>query len=96
MNKIEYIGPSFWHGRESNTCTRCKYLQCSLVESGRDPIYEHTCMHPSILAGEQGEVIERDEFTPETAAWCPVTTEKSRVVGRASPKRIVKMDQFGE
>ncbi len=50
--RVEHIGPSLWHGREVNSCTRCKYLRCSLVKSGRHPDYEYYCMHPTVLAGE--------------------------------------------
>lgn len=48
----EHIGPSLWHGREVNVCTRCKYLRCQLVRSGREPDYEYFCMHPNVLSGE--------------------------------------------
>lgn len=48
----EHIGPSLWHGREVNSCTRCKYLRCHLVKSGRNPDYEYFCMHPITLSGE--------------------------------------------
>lgn len=46
----DFEGPSLWHGREVNSCTRCKHLRCSLVKSGRHPDYEYFCMHPSTLA----------------------------------------------
>lgn len=48
----EHIGPSLWHGREVNSCTRCKYLRCKLVKSGRRPDYEYFCMHPAIMSSE--------------------------------------------
>lgn len=48
----EHIGPSLWHSREINSCTRCKYLKCRLVKSGRHPDYDYFCIHPSALAGE--------------------------------------------
>ena len=48
----EHVGPSLWHGREINSCTRCKYLRCRLVKSGRHPDYDYFCMHPVILGGE--------------------------------------------
>lgn len=46
----EHVGPSLWHGREVNSCTRCKYLKCRLVKSGRHPDYEYFCLHPTSLA----------------------------------------------
>jgi hypothetical protein len=51
----EHIGPSLWHGREINSCTRCKYLRCQLVKSGRNPDYEYYCMHPTVLSGEHAK-----------------------------------------
>ena len=48
----EHIGPSLWHGREVNSCTRCKYLKCHLVKSGRRPDYEYYCLHPAIMNSE--------------------------------------------
>ena len=54
----EHIGPTLWHGREINACTRCKYLRCRLTKSGRHPDYEYFCMHPSALDGSQ--VADRD------------------------------------
>lgn len=48
----ERVGPSLWHGREINSCVRCKFLRCKLVKSGRHPDYEHFCMHPDSLSGE--------------------------------------------
>lgn len=48
----EHIGPSLWHGREINSCTRCKYLRCRLQKSGLNPDYHYFCMHPTIMTGE--------------------------------------------
>lgn len=52
MSATEYIGPSVWHGREINSCTRCKYLKCVLTKSGRNPDYDYFCRHPKALSGE--------------------------------------------
>lgn len=46
-----FVGPSLWHGREVNSCTRCKYLRCQLDKSGREPDYSYYCMHPETLTG---------------------------------------------
>lgn len=51
----EFIGPSFWHGRDINSCTRCKYLRCRLTKSGREPDYDYFCMHPTALSGQVKE-----------------------------------------
>lgn len=47
----DHVGPSLWHGREINSCCRCKFLRCVLRKSGRQPDYEYFCQHPDILSG---------------------------------------------
>lgn len=46
----EIIGPTVWHGREILSCTRCKYLKCTLTKSGRHPDYDYYCKHPDVLS----------------------------------------------
>jgi hypothetical protein len=85
----EHIGPSLWHGREVNSCVRCKYLRCRLVKSGKRPDYDYFCMHPIALSGElqlaRASILEKvKELRPDMLAkWTEkIETEKAEIAER--------------
>ena len=45
----DFEGPSLWHGREINSCVKCKWLKSRLIKSGKDPDYDFLCQHPTIM-----------------------------------------------
>lgn len=51
----QFVGPCVWVGREVLSCTKCLYLRCKLVKSGRHPDYDYFCLHPDAVSGKINE-----------------------------------------
>ena len=47
----DFEGPSLWHGREINSCVKCKWLNSRIRRYGKNPDYYFYCIHPVVLAG---------------------------------------------
>lgn len=79
-------GPTTYRPGIVRTCLGCKWLDHSMLRSGRDPIYENRCVHPSHpgppatwvasgLPSYRGREIGRG-VEPSTPDWCPVQQER--------------------
>lgn len=57
------------------TCQYCKYYKHTMMKSGSDPIYNNSCMHPSIkqpMFSVHGNLHKNSAGVIETPEWCPV------------------------
>lgn len=70
----------------NTTCFDCKYHESNLMKSGKDPIYNHFCLHPEstetnenytplylLLDDIKKVYIGKSSTTPE---WCPFLKNK--------------------
>jgi hypothetical protein len=56
------------------TCVGCKYHQSTLFKSGRDPIYNHKCTHPTVSGRKypyNSDLHEDENGNVEPGDWCP-------------------------
>lgn len=73
-----------WTQVVRKSCVFCRWHTSELIKSGRDPIREHCCTHPSwhtqnsqhaLSNDEEGRFIGRSDNTPY---WCPVSQAKTK------------------
>lgn len=69
--------PSVQRTHTIEMCYPCKWLKRQLWMSGRNPIYETTCIHPtklrdSAIYGTKGEFIGRTPHEDIRPNWCPI------------------------
>lgn len=66
------------------SCAGCRYLDCRMVRSGTDPIYEYNCKHPDVAICDSqvrwatglSSLPRYIGHSDETPSWCPVLAEK--------------------
>lgn len=78
-------GPSAYQPESFRTCLGCKHHDHALIQSGLNPVYEDTCLHPIVdrpapeswlasgLPAFRGRYIGRTQ-PPRTPDWCPFLT----------------------
>lgn len=67
------------------TCGRCKHYDHSMIQSGNNPVYSHSCKHPEIssvfkLLVFSGNLHPNMSGIVETPDWCPYYGSNTRKV----------------